>query len=92
MQKIKRWGIRSHSADIFDNECKRPFASFTDCLGVAARFGCKQIICETITLDCDGEVKDLEVQVYSILPVQSDDAHVVKVSSMIEHQKRTAQP
>ncbi len=58
MQKITRWGIRSHSADIFDDECKRPFASYADCLGAAARFGGTQIMCETITLDFDGEVKD----------------------------------
>jgi hypothetical protein len=75
MQKITRWGIRSHSADIFDDECKRPFASYADCLGAAARFGGTQIMCETMTLDFDGEVQNVEVDVYPILLVQSDDAH-----------------
>jgi hypothetical protein len=92
MQKITRWGIRSHLMDIFDDEHKHPFASYADCLGAAARFGCKQIMCETLTLDFDGEVKDVEVDVYPILPVQSDDAPVENDSSKIEHQKRTAQP
>ncbi len=90
MQKITRWGIRSHSADIFDDERKRPFASYADCLGAAARFGGTQIMCETMTLDFDGEVKDFEIDVYQILPVQSDGAHVISDSSKIEHQKRTA--
>lgn len=92
MQKITRWGIRSHSRDIFDDECKRPFASYADCLGAAARLGCKQIMCETLTLDFDGEVKDVKVDVYPILSVQSDDAHIESDSSRIEHHKRTAKP
>jgi len=90
MQKLTRWGIRSHSMDIFDDESKRPLESYADCLRAAARFECKQIICETMTLYFDGEVKDIEVQVYPILPVQSDDAHAESDSFEIEHQKRTA--
>jgi hypothetical protein len=66
MHKITRWGIRSHSADIFDDESKRPFSSFADCLGAAARFKCKEIMCETITFGFDGEVHDVQVDVYPI--------------------------
>ena len=58
----------------------------------AARLGCKQIMCETLTLDFDGEVKDVKVDVYPILSVQSDDAHIESDSSRIEHHKRTAKP
>jgi hypothetical protein len=90
MQKITRWGIRSHSTDIFEDESKRPLQSYADCLGAAARFECKQILCETMTLYFDGEVKDIEVQVYPTLPFQSDDAHGKSDSDEIEHQKRTA--
>ena len=68
MQKIMQWGIRSNSGDIFDDG-KRPFASFTDCLAVAAHLECKKVGCEIITLDIDGELKDVEVHFYATLPV-----------------------
>jgi hypothetical protein len=90
MQKIIRWGIRSHSMDIFEDESKRQLESYADCLVAAPRFECKQVICETMTFCFDGEVQDIEVQVYPILPVQSEDAHAESDSFKIEHQKRTA--
>ena len=75
MHKIIRWAIRSDSDDIFQDECMRPFECVADCLRAAARFGCEQIMRETITLDFDGEVQDVEVSVYPISAVQSDDPH-----------------
>jgi len=66
MQTITRWGIRSQLSDLFNDEHQRPFESFSDCLRAAAHFGGKEIVCEIIMLDFDGEVNDVQVHVHPI--------------------------